>query len=220
MEDEEQTQTQSQQIDKFKKGMENKLTDVIILASWATMEGNARRDKKCKGLKRKASSKCCVYCMSHEGTYSFSSVNDGAMGGKHEACKCKVTPVFEFQTKEQKKKRNKTTKIHIGKSVGAKTLNYNVTYGKGKETRFVEGSDIIERKNFAGKGSEPFRELRVRFKLAEKYGGDPEDWKHLAGDGWIFEPVTGKIGHAEVHWMQNDEIEKYEDFVFKNWLKD
>lgn len=116
MEDEEQTQTQSQQIDKFKKGMENKLTDVIILASWATMEGNARRDKKCKGLKRKASSKCCVYCMSHEGTYSFSSVNDGAMGGKHEACKCKVTPVFqEIKTIKETKKKSRSDIINEAK---------------------------------------------------------------------------------------------------------
>ena len=210
--------TYKQKLDSFVSGLENKLTDVVILAAWAVMEQNARRDKKCKGLKRSASSKCCAYCMSHEGTYTSEQVDAGAMGGRHEACKCKVTPVFEVRTKEQRKAKREPTTIHIGRSVGAKARNYTVNFF-GKETRFVEGSDIIEKRNFAGKDSEPFRELRVRHILADKYGGDPEDWKHLAGEGWIFEPVTGKIGHAEVHWMQNDEIERYEDFVFKNWLK-
>lgn len=95
-------QTFKQQAEKFVSGLENKLTDVVILAAWATMKNNGRKDKKCKGLKRSASSKCCTYCMSHEGTYSFSSVDAGAMGGRHEACKCKITPVFEYQTSTQK----------------------------------------------------------------------------------------------------------------------
>ena len=221
MEDEEQEQAQAQQVDKFKQGMENKLTDAMILASWATMKNNSKRDKRCKGLKRKASSKCCVYCMSHEGTYTSKQVDDGAMGGRHEACKCKVMPVFEVQTEGLMRNRKKPTEIHIGKSVGAKARNYTVYFlNEGYESRFVEGSDIIERKNFAGRSSEPFKELRVKQRLADAYGGNPDDWKHIAGRGWIFEPVTGKIKEAEIHWMQNDEIERSEEFVFKNWIKD
>lgn len=88
--------TYKQKLDSFVSGLENKLTDVVILAAWAVMEKNARQDKKCKGLKRSASSKCCAYCMSHEGTYTSEQVDAGAMGGRHEACKCKVTPVFEY----------------------------------------------------------------------------------------------------------------------------
>lgn len=91
-----------QDISKFVKGLENKLTDKVVRASDATIEQNGRKDGKCKGLERRASSKCCFYCMSHEGTYSFASVDSGAMGGKHEACKCKVTPIFKKQTKEQR----------------------------------------------------------------------------------------------------------------------
>lgn len=207
-----------QDTEKFVQGLENKLVDAAALGAWAVMRGNAKRDKKCKGLKRTASSKCCKYCTSLEGTYTSDEVDAGKLGGRHEACKCKITPVFEVQTEKQKGKRKEPTTIHIGKSVGAKARNYTVHF-LGKTTEFIEGSDIIEKKNFAGKGSEPFRELRVRHKLAEKYGGDPDDWKHLAGEGWIYEPVSGKIGHAEVHWMQNDEIGRYEDFVFKNWLE-
>lgn len=45
--------------------------------------------------------------MSHEGTYSFNSVNDGAMGGRHEACKCKVTPVFDYVSTEIRDRMNK-----------------------------------------------------------------------------------------------------------------
>lgn len=212
--------TYNQKLDSFVSGLENKLTDVVILAAWAVMEQNARRDKKCKGLKRSASSNCCAYCMSHEGTYTSEQVDAGAMGGRHEACKCKVTPVFEVQTKTKSKAKKEITTIHIGRSIGAKARNYTVYFlEERQESRFVEGSDIIERKNFAGKGSEPFKELRVRQRLADEYGGIPDDWKHIAGRGWIFEPITGKIREAEIHWMQNDEIERSEEFIFKNWIK-
>ena len=107
-----------------------------------------------------------------------------------------------------------------GKSVGAKALNYTIySRDEGYESSFIEGFDIIEINNFTGKGSEPFKELRVKQRLADEYGGNPNDWKHIAGRGWIFEPVTGKIREAEVHWMQNDEIERSEEFVFKNWIE-
>ena len=100
--------TYKQKLDSFVSGLENKLTDVVILAAWTVMENNARQDKKCKGLKRSASSKCCAYCMSHEGTYTSEQVDTGAMGGRHEACKCKVTPVFEITAKNKAKKRENT----------------------------------------------------------------------------------------------------------------
>lgn len=91
-----------QNISKFVKGLENKLTDKMITASNETIVQNAKRDEKCKGLKRQAGSKCCIYCMEHEGTYTSEQVDAGELGGRHEACKCKVTPVFEMQTKQQK----------------------------------------------------------------------------------------------------------------------
>lgn len=91
-----------QNISKFIKGLENKITDKIVTASNETIKQNANKDSKCKGVKRKASSKCCAYCMEHEDTYSLEEVKAGKMGGRHESCKCIETPVFQLQTKQQK----------------------------------------------------------------------------------------------------------------------
>lgn len=100
-----------QNISKFVKGLENKLTDKIVTASNETIIQNAKRDEKCKGLKRSASSRCCVYCMEHEGTYTSSEVDAGELGGRHEACKCKVTPVFEYQTPIQKEAEKEARRL-------------------------------------------------------------------------------------------------------------
>ena len=107
------------------------------------------------------------------------------------------------------------SKIHIGKSVGAKARNFEIVFPSGHVSRFIEDSDIDKEKIFAGKGSSPFKELRVKSRLAEQYGGNPDDWAHAAGQGWIFNPISGKIQLAEVHWMQNSEIDAYEEFWFK-----
>lgn len=89
----------AQNIEKFISGLENKLTDTVVCASNETIKQNAKRDKKCKGLKRTASSKCCKYCMSHEGTYTSEEVDAGKLGGRHEACKCKISAIFGFAQK-------------------------------------------------------------------------------------------------------------------------
>lgn len=121
-------------------------------------------------------------------------------------------------TKRSPKNAGVQEKIHIGKSVGAKARNFEVIFPDGHVSRFIEDSDIGKEHTFAGKGSTPFKELRVRDRLAKQYGGNPEDWAHVAGQGWIFNPINGKIQLAEVHWMQNSEIDAYEEFWFKGWI--
>ena len=137
---------------KIKQGMENKLTDAMILASWATMKNNGRRDKRCKGLKRKASSKCCVYCMSHEGTYTSQQVNDGAMGGRHEACKCKVTPVFDYVSADIRAKMNEAGIRNdiLRENSDAKRFKTSLNFAKAsnKHGGYVDSHSVKELKEY------------------------------------------------------------------------
>ena len=89
----------------------------------------------------------------------------------------------------------------------------------GLKSRFVFGSEPEAKKIFAGKDSSPQRVLRVAGRLSSEYGGNPEEWFHVAGIGWIFDPEEdGKIKLAEVHWMEHPVIGKLE-FYFKGWMR-
>lgn len=112
-------------------------------------------------------------------------------------------------------------KIYIGKSLGARARNFEVGMPGNEKSKFVEGSEIEEKCIFAGKDAETGNELKKRFKLAAEYGGNPEDWSHVSGNGWLYDPaLNGKIRLAEVHWMQNTEIDEYQEFWFKKWIDD
>lgn len=156
-----------QETDRFIKGLENKLTDVVILASWATMENNARRDKKCKGLKRSASSKCCTYCMSHEGTYTSQQVDAGAMGGRHEACKCKVMPVFEVQTKEQKEAAKEARRL-LEEAKKYEELTTILLKSLEKDGVFLEGLEyrLKSKESLERKILKDAREKKIEIKIA------------------------------------------------------
>lgn len=108
----------------------------------------------------------------------------------------------------------KESDIIIGRSVGAKALNYDVMdLDTGEIFHFVEGSKIQNVEVFAGKGT------RVTFRKAEKfaarYGGDPKDWQHVKGFGVLATDEGDR--DAEVHWVQCVDIGKFEFFV-KEWL--
>lgn len=105
--------------------------------------------------------------------------------------------------------------IIIGRSVGAKALNYDVMdLDTGEIFHFVEGTKIQNVQVFAGKGT------RVTFRKAEKfasrYGGKAADWQHAKGFGVLDTPDGNR--EAEVHWVQCTDIGKFEFFV-KEWLK-
>lgn len=110
--------------------------------------------------------------------------------------------------------KTKESDIIIGRSVGAKALNYDVMdLNTGEIFHFVEGSKIQNVKVFAGKGT------RVTFRKAEKfaarYGGAPKDWQHVKGFGVLATDEGDR--DAEVHWVQCADIGKFEFFV-KEWL--
>lgn len=108
--------------------------------------------------------------------------------------------------------------IRVGKSVGAKALNdYIVNMPGGEDSRFFPESDIDEKKVFAGKGSEPHVDLRARFRLSDSIGDDPENWSHVAGEGWVFDPIDGRIRRAEVHWMESPQ-EGIHEIWWKRWI--
>lgn len=112
----------------------------------------------------------------------------------------------------------KSEKILIGKSLGAKALNYTVTDpDTGEEFKFVEGSQIKNPTVFAGKdGVKPLKP-EVKEGLAERYGGDPEKWQHAKGIGEI--DYYGESVKAEVHWFQEETAGKHR-FKVKEWLFD
>ena len=104
--------------------------------------------------------------------------------------------------------------IQIGRSVGAKALNYDVMdLATGEMFKFVEGTRLQDVEVFAGKGSKTI--YRKAYKYADREGGKPEDWQHVKGKGWLVTAEGDRI--AEVHWSQCEGIGKF-DFFVKRWL--
>ena len=56
---------------------------------------------------------------------------------------------------------------------------------------------------FAGKGTD--KELGVAKNIAEKFGGKPEDWKHVKGIGKV-KGRDGEVIDADIHWFENENI--------------
>ena len=226
--------TYKQKLDSFVSGLENKLTDVVILAAWAVMEKNARQDKKCKGLKRSASSKCCAYCMSHEGTYTSEQVDAGAMGGRHEACKCKVTPVFETQTKQQKEaskearemhenaKRNETNTTALLRSLEneglrLEGLDYRLKSKESLERKIL--SDASEKGNSAKEAAEGIKDvLRYTYVADEKrfYNCFAEVRQTLEEKGYNFYRVKNSLKSKGVMYRGvNTVVETSDGYLFE-----
>lgn len=106
--------------------------------------------------------------------------------------------------------------VQIGRSVGAKAMNYDVyDFDTGNFFNFVEGTRIQNAEVFAGKGtSSPLKE-EVAEGLSEQIGGKPENWEHCKGNGIL--DYYGKERKAEVHWFQEESVEKHK-FNVKVWL--
>ena len=104
--------------------------------------------------------------------------------------------------------------ILIGKSVGAKSKNYEVMdLATGEMFRFVEGTRLQDVEVFAGKGSS--KVYNNAYKYADAHGGKVEDWQHVKGKGWL--QTTDGDRRAEAHWSQCEGIGKH-DFFVKRWL--
>ena len=68
---------------------------------------------------------------------------------------------------------------------------------------------------FAGKGSD--KELRVKEKLAENYGGKAENWFHAKGYTNV-KDEQGIERRANVHWFEEETVGIPEIYV-KGWSK-
>ena len=76
---------------------------------------------------------------------------------------------------------------HIGRSLGAAAMNYNVSDPRsGRAYRFIEGTSITDVEVFAGKGTRNKLSPKVSHGLSEQVGGRPRDWQHVKGIGTVF----------------------------------
>lgn len=109
----------------------------------------------------------------------------------------------------------KDTYIH--KSVGAKSLNYDIIDpNTGEFFHFVEGTRIRNSKVFAGKGGVKALNPEVAEGLSKQIGGNPKEWQHCKGVGTI--DYYGEDVDAEVHWFQEPSVGKHK-FKIKKWLE-
>lgn len=72
---------------------------------------------------------------------------------------------------------------------------------------------ITNVETFAGKGVK--EKYHKAYKYSEKYGGLPEEWKHMKGKAYIENEFES--GFAEIHWSEHDVYGSYDPFV-KKWL--
>lgn len=113
--------------------------------------------------------------------------------------------------------------IVIGKSVGAKALNYDIVDENTGETfRFTEGSRLQNVEIFAGPGTKtPVHDDGFKERVAKKYDLSEEQMakmQKVKGVGTI--DYNGDNVKAEVHWVQiQGESGKY-FFKVKEWLWD
>lgn len=110
----------------------------------------------------------------------------------------------------------KIADMQIGRSVGAKSRNYEVI---DKETgivyNFLEGTHLQDSEVFAGKGVRKPLRPEVAQGLADEFGGKPSDWQHAKGVADL--NCDDEIRRAEVHWFQAKGIGKVK-FKVKRWL--
>lgn len=208
-----------------------------ILKANVDFQGKAGLTPK---IYRRAERKCCKWCQSLAGVYDYPMVPDDVYR-RHERCRCTVDydpgdgrrqnvhtkQWTKGQPDDTLKKRQSTgllsaqkrsyePDILIGKNLGAKAKNYQIMdLATGEFFQFVQGSRIQNVEVFAGKGSRtPFRQAQ---KYADRHGGKPEDWQHVKGHGLV-ETEDGDR-RAEVHWVQCENIGKF-DFFVKRWEDD
>ena len=184
---------------------------------------------------RSTSGKCCAWCSSIAGTYTYGSEPKDVYR-RHNNCDCTVEYVTSKGSQNVHSKQwtraSEADKIRVRKTIGsepallklddisiyhslsAKAQNYDVLdLRTGEKFRFVEGTKIQNVQAFAGKGTKtPYRNAE---EFAERYGGQAADWQHVKGFGWL-RTDDGDF-YAEVHWSQCEEVGKVEFFV-KEWL--
>lgn len=111
---------------------------------------------------------------------------------------------------------NSDALFYIGKSLGAKAKNYNVSDpNTGNIYHFKEGEYIQDVTVFAGYKSNKQLDENVVEGLVKNYGGNPKKWQHAKGIGII--EVDKEELKVDVHWFQEDSVGKVK-FKIKEWL--
>lgn len=114
----------------------------------------------------------------------------------------------------------KVPDFSIGKSIGAKTRNYEVVdKSTGISYHFAEGTKIQNAEVFAGKGTRTSLHEGVAEGLTAEFGGDISKWQHCKGRGVLIDEESGEEFPAEVHWFQEESAGKVK-FKVKRWLED
>ena len=116
---------------------------------------------------------------------------------------------------DKSEKSDTIADIEIGKSVGAKSKNYDVLDPEsGEYFHFSEGTRIRDAQVFAGKGASKPLNAEVAEGLSEQIGGEPDEWQHCKGIGTI--DYHGEEIDAEVHWFQEPSAGTHK-FKIKKW---
>lgn len=106
--------------------------------------------------------------------------------------------------------------FHIGRSLGAAAMNYDVRDPKtGRTYRFVKGTKIDNPTVFAGKGTRNKLHPETVEGLTREYPGTRgRDWKHSKGGAVL--DFNGRARRAEVHWFEERSVGKIK-FKIKRW---
>lgn len=96
--------------------------------------------------------------------------------------------------------------IIIGKSVGAKSMNYVIKLPDGEETHLTEGTRITNVTVIAGKGRN--REIDIIDYLVDTHGGSPYEWQKKKGIGYV--DYHDESYKAELHWYEEPTAGKHE----------
>ena len=127
------------------------------------------------------------------------------------------TQVYEYNRSVNGKATAAAKKyeIFIGRSLGAKSKNYDILEpSTGEYFHFVEGTRIQNTQVFAGKGTKRPLHSGVGEGLSRQLGGKPENWQHVKGHGIV--DYYGEERPAEVHWFQEETVGKVK-FKVKRW---
>lgn len=139
-------------------------------------------------------------------------------------CRCTIAAVVKgfkkagnYLTNSDKPDIIKAEDTKIGKTVGAKAKNYNVTDPEsGELLKFAEGTVIKDTQIFAGHGVKKQLKEEVVEGLTKEFGGVPARWQHAKGTGIL--DFHGEELKAEVHWFQEESVGKVK-FKVKKWLE-